>query len=331
MRIENIIRLTDGLLQNFPSVDHTESIKIDPLYVKSGDLYLDIENSPSNQKKAAQNGAYAIISEKIAEIYDSEIAWIEVDSLRLASIKLARYEFSKKNSKILFLDSISQEIIHCITRNLEFVELPSNVFRTLIIIIKSGENVKYTCSDERLALSIDPECQRIDNKFNIAALEPKSLFYSSFTCNEDFYHDIRIPSIFAKKLCMITSYLKSINIQFNLHNLSLDRHFSPIFIDYGLNKKEFGQGEKVLIFEKNMDFLDMEIRHLSSFSNKFTTCIPKRYKNYFTNHKNINLYSNIDELRDLVQKDFRHILILDKKKNCQKLFSQKKFIQKSLF
>ncbi len=331
MRIEDTIRITDGILQNFPSVNQTESIKIDPRAVKRGDLYLDIDGCANDQAEALKNGAFAIVSEKISEVLDPEIAWIEVDSLRLACVKLARYEFSRKNSKILFLDDISQEILHNITKNGEFTELSSNVFSTLISIKKSGENVKYTCSDERLALSIDPDCQRINNRCEVEKIKSRSPFYSSFTCNENFCQDIKIPTIFIDKLCIITNFLKEQEIYFNVSNISLSRHFSPIFIDHNLNKKDFGQGEKVIVFEESMDYLDSEIRYLSEFSKELITCVPKRYRNYFSNYKNIFFFSNIEELKDLVSKNYRYILVLGSKTRYEKYFEPKKRVYRSLF
>ena len=102
MRIEDVIRITDGLLQNFPSVEMCESIKIDPLKVKRGDLYLDIKCSTQNQKKALDNGAFAIISEKVSEVFDNEIAWIEVDSLRLACVNYVDMNLAEKTAIYFF-------------------------------------------------------------------------------------------------------------------------------------------------------------------------------------------------------------------------------------
>ncbi len=331
MRIEDVIRITDGLLQNFPSVEMCESIKIDPLKIKRGDLYLDIECSTQNQKKALDNGAFAIISEKVSEVFDNEIAWIEVDSLRLACVKLCRYEFSRKNSNILFLDDISHEIIQSITKNREFAKLSSNVFESLITIKKSGENIKYSCSDERLALSIDPECSKIDNKFEVLKSKPRTPFYSSFSCNEKSHQDIRIPDIFVEKLCQITTYLQEKKIDFNIHNLCLQKHFSPLFVDHKLNKKEFGQSEKVIIFEKNMDMINFEIQFLNNFTTEFITCIPKRYRNFFSNHKKIYMFNNQDELKELLNKNYRRILVLGEREIYEDLFTPKKRVIGTLF
>ena len=331
MRIEDIVRITDGLLQNYPSVDQIESIRIDPDKIKRGDLFLDINNSLQNQKKAVENGAFAILSEEISKIIDEEIAWIEVDSLRLACVKLARYEFIKKNGKILFSDDISQEIIQKITKNLEFTKLFSNVYKTLIAVMASGENMKFTCSDERLAFSLDPYCHKIDCRYALEVFETKSPFYVSFICNNKFFHDIKIPNIFINRLCAIITYFEDKNIEFNVQKLHLDKHFSPVFVNYGLMKKEFGQGEKVIIFEDNKENLDLEIDHLSNFCNNFIICVPKIYKNYFLHHKNVYLLSSNEEIKDLVQKDYRYILIFGKKDNYENIFKIKKEDYRSLF
>jgi len=331
MRIEDIIRITDGLAQNFPSVDQIESIKIDPDKVQRGDLFLDIDNSLQNQKRAVENGAFAVLSEEISKITDEEIAWIEVDSLRLACVKLARYEFSKKNGKILFVDDISQEIIQKITKNLEFTKLFSNVFKTLITIIATGENMKFTCSDERLAFSLDPFCDKIDCRYSLEIFEVKSPFYVSFICNDRFFHDIKIPNIFVNRLCSIITYFEDKNIEFDVHKLHLDCHFSPVFVNHGLKKKEFGQGEKVIIFESNKENLDSEINHLSNFSDNFIICTPKIYKNYFLHHKNVFLLNCDDEMKDLAKKEYRYILIFGKKDNYEKIFKTKKEDYRSLF
>ena len=331
MRIEDTIRLTDGVLQNFPSVTQTESIKIDPNTVKRGDLFLDTKNSFEDQKTALENGAFAIISEKILEILDSEIAWIEVDSLRLASIKLSRYEFSKKNSKIFYLDGISQEILHLITKNQEFTELSSNTYTALITIKKSGENTKYTCSDERLAFSIDPDCQKVDEECDIQKFKPKSPFYSSFICDENFCQELKIPMIFADRVCKITKFLKKQEIYYNLTSICLEKHFSPLFVDYNLNKKEFGQSEKVIIFEQSIDFLDSEIKYLYNFSKEFIVCVPKRYRNYFSNYQNIFLFSSFDELKDLLKRNIRYILVFGEKKSYEMNFKSKKLTCRSFF
>ena len=334
MRIEDIVRITDGIIQNFPSVDHVESIKIDPEKIKRGDLFLDIDNSLQNQKRAVENGAFALISEEISEISDEEIAWIEVDSLRLACVKLARYEFSKKNGKILFVDDISQEIIQKITKNLEFTKLYSNVFKTLMAIIAAGENMKFSCSDERLAFSIDPFCDKIDSKYSLEIPEIKSPFYLSFVCNDSFYNNIKIPHIFADRLCSIITYFENKDIEFDIRKLHLDNHFSPLFINHGLIKKEFGLGEKVIIFENNRENLDLEISHLSNFSNNFLICVPKIYKNYFAKYKNIFLLSHngyLEEIKDLAKKEYRYILIFGQKDDYEKIFKTKEKEYRRLF
>jgi ferrochelatase len=330
MRIDNLLQITDGILQNIPSVHEIESIKIDPLKIQRGDLFLDIKNSFNNQITALENGAYAIISENISQIIDNEIAWIEVDSLRLACVKLSRYEFNKKNGKIIYVDDIQEEILQSIVGHKEFTLLESNVYQSLVSIRQSGENNKFICSDERLAYSIDSTCTTIKECFNINILKSYSPFFSSFSSGDTFYNNIKIPNIFIKNLCSIVEYLKENKIEYNLNNLLFKKHFSPNFVDFGLNKIEFGQSSKVIILEKNIDLINLEARYLENFSNKLLICIPKRYTKYI-NIKNISIFSSEDELLSILNNPFRYALVLGEKLSFRNLFLPKSSKQMSLF
>ncbi len=330
MRIENLLQITDGMLQNIPSVQEIESIKIDPLKVKRGDLFLDIKNSFENQIVALENGAFAIISENISQIMDNEIAWIEVDSLRLACVKLSRYEFNKKNGKIIYIDDIQKEILQSIVKHKEFTSLTSNVYQSLVAIRQSGENNKFICSDERLAYSIDSTCSALKECFNIDILKSYSPFFSSFSSDKDFYNNIKIPNIFIKNLCSVIEYLKENKIDYNLNNLTLKDHFSSSFVDFNLNKKEFGQSSKVIIFEKDINLISQEVNYLEKFSNELLVCIPKRYIKYI-NIKNISIFSNKDELLNILKNNFKYALILGERVFFKDLILKTSSKQMSLF
>ncbi len=330
MRIDNLLQVTDGMLQNIPSVGHIESIKIDPLKVQRGDLFIDIKNSLQNQAVAYENGAYVIISENISQIIDNEIAWIEVDSLRLCAVKLARYEFSKKNGKILFLGDVEQEILHSIAKNSEFIKLSSNVYKTLITIKQSGENCNFTCSDERLAFSIDPSSAALKVCNGINIFMSNSPFFSSFVFDSVYYQDIAIPNIFVKKVCSVISFLSSNHIEYSLKNISLKKHFSPKFVDFKLQKREFGQSSKVLVFERDIDLIDLEIKYLQKFTNELLVCIPKKYSKYISFDNFISFVNNID-LIDTLRQNFRYALILGDKSLYKELFLPQASKQASLF
>ncbi|MDX1807930.1 MAG: hypothetical protein R3331_00185 [Sulfurospirillaceae bacterium] len=331
MRIEDITKIIDGKLQNFPSVDYINYFRINPDNIERGDLFLDVNNSTQNQKTAIENGAYAIVSENITNITDNEIAWIEVDSLRLACIKLSRYEFSRKNCSLLFLDDISEEIFHSIIKHKTYEKLLPNVYKTLLIITKNGENVKYTCSDERLAHSIDPVCDTIKDISSIQSFKPKSPFYSSFVYDEIFYQDIKIPNIFIKYFCKVVEFAKENKILGDFHSASMSKHFVPVFTDSKLNKKEFGQATKAVIFEKNIDYIDLEMRYLHNFTNDTIVCAPKRYSNYFKSYKNIYLFTTKSELEEKLKETYRYALVFGNIKDYHDIFRSSKIKTGGLF
>ena len=332
MKIDNLLGIADGMLQNIPSVDHIESIQIDPLHVKRGDLFLDIHSSVENQKCAIKNGAYAIITEKIDEIFDREVAWIEVDSLRLTCVKLARYEFVRKSCKILYLNDIDLEIFQSVIKDKEYKTLPANAFSALLILNRSGEQSKFVCSDKRLAFSIDPLCKELKESYTINQMESKSPFYSSFVIEDKFYENIKIPSIYVDRLSTVLKYLDSKKLHYNLQNINLKDHFGAVFIDYKFRKKDFGQGERVLIFESNMDYISKEYRYLKGFSEETKLFIPLKFKNYLGYANEAVFFKNSDELKEQIENTkFKYALILSNYEKHKRLTQQIKKEQLTLF
>ncbi|WP_331775772.1 hypothetical protein [Sulfurospirillum sp. 1612] len=331
MRIEDITKIIDGKLQNFPSVDHVNAFRINPDNIAQGDLFLDANNSVYNQKTAIKNGAYAIVSENILSVLDNEIAWIEVDSLRLACIKLSRYEFSKKNSSLLFLNDIAEEMLHSIIKYKTYEKLPSNTYKALLLLTKNGENIQYTCSDERLAHSIDPVCDKIKEHASIQYLQSKSPFYSSFIYKDVFYKNLKIPSIFIEYFCEILEFVAEKKLHHDAHSVIMSEHFVSVFIDNKLHKKDFGQTTKAVIFEKNIDYLDMEFKYLERFTEDLVLCVPKRYANYFKTCTHACLFKDKQELATKLKENFRYALVFGDIKEYHDIFSQPKIEHRGLF
>ncbi len=331
MRIKDITKIIDGKLQNFPSVDHVNAFRINPEHIVQGDLFLDVNHSIYNQKTAIKNGAYAIVSENILSVLDNEIAWIETGSLRLACIKLARYEFSKKNASLLFLNDIAEEMLHSIVKYKTYEKLPSNICKALLLLTKNGENIQYTCSDERLALSIDPLCNKIKEHTSVQYFQLKSPFFSSFIYKDVFYRNLKIPSIFIKYFCEILDFSNEEKLQNDYHIVTMSEHFVSIFIDDKLHKKDFGQATKAVIFEKNIDYLEMEFKYLERFSKDLFLCAPKRYANYFKTYAHACLFKDKQELSHKLKENFRYALVFGDIKEYHDIFSQSKIEQRGLF
>jgi ferrochelatase len=108
VQITSILDIVDGRLLNHPSISFIYSIKTNPKKVKEGDLFIvkDDEDIP----KAIENGAFAIIVDKEVSISDNEIAWIFVESMNDAIVKLVRYLLSNKRLNAFYCNNVSYDL-----------------------------------------------------------------------------------------------------------------------------------------------------------------------------------------------------------------------------
>ena len=88
MRLENLLALTQGTLQNQPFVSRFEGISFNAKKVKRGNLFVAFSNAEIDE--AILNGAYGIIFDRPTQIADNEIAWIKVDDVDDARMGAAR-------------------------------------------------------------------------------------------------------------------------------------------------------------------------------------------------------------------------------------------------
>lgn len=96
MKIDNLVRIIDGTLQTEPSIDAFERITFDASRVLRGDLFIDSNASLQACAEASSKGAYAIVSTLDFKGDDHELAWICVDTIEQALIKLLRYHVAEK-------------------------------------------------------------------------------------------------------------------------------------------------------------------------------------------------------------------------------------------
>jgi len=101
MRIETLKSLIGAKLLNSPAVTSIEKIVFEAKKVHRGDLFFAYDYDDIAQ--AVQNGAYAIVVDRVAEVTDKEIAWLRVDSLKDSSIKLLRYHVEQVKKKFILL------------------------------------------------------------------------------------------------------------------------------------------------------------------------------------------------------------------------------------
>lgn len=292
MKIENFVKLIDGKLQNRPLINSCEQIVFNANRVSRGDIF--VSNDVNQIKKALVNGAYAIVYEGDLEILDDEIAWIKTDSIDFSLKKFLRYFLLEKRSKIFYLTKVEFEILKSISGN-----NPKIIFLTNEIEIDFQNILQYKFDflishNEDLLTYIYPPYQILEDREDLD-IKFLSLFKISFIYKNKLFSKVKLAQIHTESLKKVIAFSSKFQIDFNLKKINFTSSFYPIFVDRTLVEVGFGDSSKVLIFEKNRDFLDEDVHFLKQTAKwaKVKLFKPKDFK----------------ELKKMVKENFNYAVV----------------------
>lgn len=331
MRIESLVRITGGVLLNSPSVDSINDIKISSKKIQRENLFIDVNNNEEEINEAIENGAYCILSTTIPHIKDNEIAWINVDCLNDAIIKLSRFYASNKNFKFIALSFIQYKLAKCIQINKKARVLSQDIAEALTQIIHAQDNELFLVLNSEFIVDVDPSITLPKNKIYPQQIHKSGIFYSSFIYNDKFFNNIKLSPFFIPYLCSLIEYFDKLDIDYKIENFNNLEHFYPQFINNKLEKKDFGTTNKALIFENDFELFKQELNFLETQLDisKLVVLIPN--KTNFTCKVTKMMYNNFFEIKNLQDKNFRYALIFGDIKNFEESLKMTTHTQMSLF
>lgn len=317
MRIDNLVRITQGELYQTPSIAQIDGVSFDPDRVKSGDLYICKNNSQESLKKAISNGAYALLSEKTFDVTDKEIAWIKVEDLELALIKLARYFIATNKIDSYLINPKEKLIFDALSKpkGLSFIE------NSLDKLIESFFNSKKTLAifseNEDTLKQIAPNYKALPTCNEEVFISSKSLFYSTFLFNGKAFNALPISPFFIPSFVKVLFFLQ--NFEWSFSNIKPLTHFRAIFITKKFRMLPFGMGEKALIVEENLELFKEEILYLKSriCQKDLLIAAPKSL--------NLGVDFEYDTLEEILNLDtrFKYILLFANYEDLLSLFEKK--------
>ncbi len=261
MSFENLIKIIGATLLNSPTIKKFREIKTDPKKVQLGDLFIATDRDSIDL--AIQNGAYGILFQDSFAITDKEIAWIRVDDIKVALIKLLRYRLIDSNLTFFYLDGVEFDIVKTIAKKDKTLFLSSDISYNFHLIMKNlKSDYIVLSSDLELLLGIYPDFKILGKYSEKITIIKESLFTTTLIYNDRYYIDLHISSIFLDSLSNTLGFLNNNEIEYNLENIHPLDHFHPIFITKNLTPKSFGDTQRVLIVESNDKLIDKELNFL---------------------------------------------------------------------
>jgi len=333
MKIENLIRIVDGVLHTTPSIDAYENVVFDCERVLRGDLFIDTTHSMDAIQSAIAKGAYAILCEHPFEGNDTEIAWVHVTSVEQSVIKLLRYRVAQSGVQVIQASRIHAAFLQLIHTSSSITFAKGSLYDVAKVILKLSDGMAVCLEDASLCKHIAPSHSSIEKGLH-GDVSHKGLFLSSFWWKERYYSDAKLPMLFWPEWADVLHFCETKSIAYSLEALVFTEHFYPQFVTPSLRKREFGSSDHVLIFEPCMELFEREIESLQSVlpSQEWCVCLPKNAP--ATNAMalpNCLTYTSVEELRLLSSKSFRYALILGERSAFDALLSEPFISQPTLF
>ncbi len=309
MQISSIIDIINGELLNSPFISFIYAFKTNVKKVKEGDLF--IAKNHEDIKAAVSNGAFAILIDKDYPIIDEEIAWIKVENIETALIKLIRYKLAVSNLEAYYCDKATYDLLKIYAPNSEksIVLIPNDLNKFFKILNDITHDDILVYHHKGVLDKIYPNNKNLNTtkKFKVQNLIEHSLFETSFSYNEQFYSKLKIPSIYVQQLITVYNFL---NYELDMSKLKSFYNFKPLFLDKNLNLVDFGKSDKFVLCQ-NSDFL---VKNEINF-------LDKKYKYaktlFITSHKldfikkNQLVLKNIEDLKSTLKKvDFNAVYLV---------------------
>jgi len=317
MRLVNVLALTNAKLINDPFVSNFTNLAVEAKAIKRGNLFIAFDETTIEE--AILNGAYGIIFDKPTQISDTEIAWIKVKNIEEALKKLLRFKLIENNIVSYSCDDVTLKLALQIYSEQKLLIIDGTL-KSIAQILWNIESKSITLFSSTLKdKDIFTDVKTIEqSKIRYIQIREQTLFETSFIYDNKYYEREFITPLFIEKLNNLIHLYKIYKIDFRFKRFFPLENFEAIFINKKFEIKDFGSTERVLIFEKNIEYLSSEIEFLQKNSSWARTIyiLPSSCRLKNEEDSNIYRYKNSKEIIQILKKDsfnFAFIFGKDKK------------------
>ncbi|CAE09374.1 hypothetical protein [Wolinella succinogenes] len=308
MRVAEVLEIVQGELLNTPSISSFHSLSTRLETLKRGDLFLARHNTLIDE--AIHKGAYGIVFSGQIKMHDHEIAWIRVDSIQEAAIRLIRYTLTSKGSQVALLPSLEWKIAQ------KLLELKSSLFfeGEPINLLETALKESYEWlffhekPFERIAPTILRSTPPLEEPFEVTSY---TLFDSKIFF-EGHHHTLPLPRLFLKPLANVVHFFKTHTLPFSLAKMEAIDTLHPCFLNTRGKITKHGQSNKVVIAEPDLEAFERYVAYLKLNAKwaKILFLIPKPYLEIFENIDFSKSYQSKEELLSLIQNEEYHFALI---------------------
>ena len=260
MTIDALISLTDGTLQNQPSIQAIEGATVFPSKVEHGDLFFS--SDPDDIRTALENGAYAIVYDGDAvTVTEQGTAWIKVHSIKDAAFKLLRYVILEKEADFFLLSRHESSFLKMILLQKNSVAFIADEWQKSFEQILNSPQKLFVGTDEVLMRHIKPDIKRLERDVEGYPVMD-TLFKTTFKVGGYVYQDKELAPFHLDALLRVVSFCEQHDLSYSVDRVKYTKHFIPVFIDAELNTARASKSDKVVIFADNLKDIDQAREYL---------------------------------------------------------------------
>ncbi len=311
MRLENLLALTQGTLLNQPFVSRFDGISFDAKKVKRGNLFVAFNNSDIDE--AILHGAYGIIFDRPTQIADSEIAWIKVEDVNDALMRLLRFHLIDKELDVYETDCISIKLAKQIMTDSDFLVLGRSIKEEFMSLWDVPAKTTVLYSPKLIDRDTFVTSKLLPTKYKeeISIVE-QTLFETSFIFNDIFYERQLLSPFFISYLERLLNFYMLHHVNYRLRTFTPIEHFDAVFTNRALDVKEFGASDRVLIFEQDFELIPSQISFLSRQAKwaKIIYLLPKAKALPFENLEGIFTYESQEDIISTLKSASYHYALI---------------------
>ncbi|MDD6055165.1 MAG: hypothetical protein SOW25_06010 [Helicobacter sp.] len=320
--INEIVQISYGTLLNRPSISYFAQICDVPEAVKKGDLFVATNKNSAKDdiELAIKNGAFGILFSGDIAMSDMEVAWIGVEDLEQALVRILRY-FLLANNKILFL--LQKEEYEIATQIIEQKKSLSMFCGSIVGLISHILSTKcgyiLYCNRD-LDLKILPKDQQQIKLYSLEKIEENELpftmlSYSLFTI-KIFYKNaeftLPIPKLFVQQLARVLRFCADYSFSVNLENLSGISQFKPLYLDEKGVIAKSGTTNRVILACENPQLYGQLLAYFTLYAKwaKLMLFVPHKFRDIYKSYETRSFRDRDELFNELLAQRYNFAIIL---------------------
>lgn len=262
MKITSVVDIVGGQLQNSPSISFFTQSHTKLKRVKDGDLF--ISSSLTDIKQAIKQGAFGIVYDCTLDvnILDEEIAWIKVDSISNAIIKLLRFSLSNKRFNCFNVDIVSYELLKIFYPNKkEILFLKNDVKKDFELLNNIDSEAIIISSNQKFLSDIYPTAKTfLIKNYPLKNLTIHSIFETTFSYKDKYFSKLKLSKLYIDHLLNVLEFCHIENLDTN--KLKSFSFMQPIFINLDNEIVDYGRSNRFILTNQDKTVANQEIEFL---------------------------------------------------------------------